>query len=298
MADESHPDTSGAAAPHDVPGDAKEGHGAKKAEEKPSILEAKANDMKYYAKGAAAAGLTALTWTLGNPYYALAPLSQQFTGLSKADVTPDQFLSRTLMGIAQIPGISYVAAKSIELAPRVASMFSPTLDTSLAAMGVSFAAMPLMAGAYSLIGYPLFNNYSFKGFGEYFKKKFPAAALDTTVWYGTPVAFATAFAPHLLFPAAALGNILYGFVSGYRNQPEKDRKSLPVYTWNYGKNTVNNAKAPLEGAASSIRRYYNEVFQPLGASVYKFFTSIVDSISSAAPATAEAKPATAPAAAH
>ena len=268
--------------------------GAPKPEHKaPSQAEKTANEIDFYSKSAVAAAIPAATGLLGGLERMLMPLSQQIALMGKKDATLKDKISRGLFGVSQTPAVPFIAQNSVQYGSALASTLS--LDQGLATGAVSLAAMPLMAAAYYPVGYFLGNNYSFKGIGESLKKNFKSTAARTTVAYGTPVALATAYAPQFLWPAAGLGNIIYNFWNGYKNQPEKDKKAFLPYTIEYGKTTVSNATAPLVGAASLARKT-NYQIQNIGIALREMYRHFVEALTPEAPkAAGTAAPAAAPA---
>lgn len=287
--------------------------GKKEEKKQPSRLENLVNESSTALNAlitAGAIGVSAFLQGIGGPIvnvpYANIPInagtlsvtaSQPLsTIITKEKITSKDLRNDAIYGLLQLPAFDFVTKTALNLSKNYSGLVDilaySVPAATLAGTAAIVASAPLLTAAYYPIRY-FMNKGSFEGFGKSFKDNYVKYTTRTALTWGlTTAAFIYGFgmAPFL---AAAAGNLVYRFWSGYADQNPDGRKGFIQYSLKSLLNTARVVTYPVLGAASIVGRAFSGLASvPYSLGSWLSYTTIA--LPNAKPAAAPKTPALEP----
>jgi len=200
--------------------------------------------------------------------------SQPLSALMKEKVTSKELRNDAIYGLLQLPAFDFVTKTALNFSKNysgLVNILGYSVDTAtLAGTAAITASAPLLTAAYYPIRY-FMGKGSFEGFGKSFKDNYLKYTARTAIaWSLTTAAciYGLGMAPLL---AAAAGNLVYRFWSGYADQKKEDKKPFIKYTLNSFYNFGSNLLSPVTGTVSLVGRYLTSSAYGIGSAIGSLF---------------------------
>lgn len=232
----------------------------------PTTLESAVNESSSAINGLLSAGVVASSALLpiGGPILNLYGMqinvgsasvvaSQPLSALMKEKVTSKELRNDAIYGLLQLPAFDIVTRTALNYSNNFSGLVDilgyQLKESTLAGSGIIIGSAPLLTAAYYPIRY-FMGRGSFEGFVKSIKENYLKYTTRTAFVWGLPTAaciYAFGMAPLL---AAAAGNLVYRFWSGYADQKKEEKKPFIKYTLKSFYNLGSNLLSPVTGAVS------------------------------------------------